>query len=90
MKKAQGLSMNVIIIAALALLVLVVLSVVFIGKTGKWGADIGKCVTNGGICAAGADRTACEVKGMVYNGVWSCAEETTASVCCIDLTSNGT
>ncbi|MFH1408913.1 MAG: hypothetical protein ABIH34_03325 [Nanoarchaeota archaeon] len=33
MKRGQGLSMNVIIIAALALLVLVVLAVVFINRT---------------------------------------------------------
>ena len=33
-KKGQGLSMNVIIIAALALLVLVILSVIFMSRAG--------------------------------------------------------
>ncbi len=34
MKKGQGLSFNVIIIAAIALLVLVILAVIFIGRMG--------------------------------------------------------
>ena len=35
-KKAQGLSLNVIIIAVLALLVLVILAVIFTGKLGTY------------------------------------------------------
>jgi len=35
-KKAQGLSLNVIIIAALALIVLVVLAVIFMGKSASF------------------------------------------------------
>ncbi len=51
MKKAQGISMNVIIIAAIALLVLVVLSVVYIGKMGSWGKTTNSCISNGGKCS---------------------------------------
>ncbi len=43
MKKAQGLSMNVIIIAAIALLVLVILAVIFIGRMGTTTRNIDKC-----------------------------------------------
>ncbi len=50
MKKAQGLSMNVIIIAALALIVLVILAVVFMGKMGPWVTETDSCVNNGGRC----------------------------------------
>ena len=50
MKKAQGLSMNVIIIAALALIVLVILAVVFMGRMGVWGTEIDSCTNNGGRC----------------------------------------
>ena len=39
--KAQGISVNVIIIAAIALLVLVILSVIFIGRLGGFGAEVG-------------------------------------------------
>ncbi len=42
-KKAQGMSMNVIIIAALALLVLVILAVIFIGRMGTTTKGIDEC-----------------------------------------------
>jgi len=50
-KKAQGISINVIIIAAIALLVLVVLSVIFMGRLGQWGARVAECENKGGRCA---------------------------------------
>lgn len=42
-KRGQGLSMNVIIIAAIALLVLVILAVIFIGRMGTTAKNIDKC-----------------------------------------------
>ena len=39
-KRGQGLSLNVIIIAALALIVLVVLAVIFIQKTGEFNIKV--------------------------------------------------
>ncbi len=50
MKKAQGLSMNVIIIAALALIVLVILAVVFMNKIGGFVTETDTCENNGGRC----------------------------------------
>lgn len=50
-KKAQGISMNVIVIAAIALLVLVVLSVVFMGRMGVFNKGAAECRNNGGVCA---------------------------------------
>ncbi|MBW2977590.1 hypothetical protein KY331_01975 [Candidatus Woesearchaeota archaeon] len=50
-KKAQGISINVIIIAAIALLVLVVLAVIFTGRLGRFGASVGECENKGGKCA---------------------------------------
>ena len=41
MKKAQGLSINVIIIAAIALIVLVVLVAIFSGRLGDFGKRVG-------------------------------------------------
>ena len=53
-KKAQGISLNVIIIAAIALLVLVILSVIFMGRMGIFGQETAGtryCVdTLGGTC----------------------------------------
>ncbi len=55
-KKAQGLSLNVIIIAALALLVMVILAVIFMGRLGGFREGSGDCATFGGFCS----RTSCE------------------------------
>lgn len=52
MRKGQGLSINTIIIAAIALLVLVVLSVIFIGKVGKTRVEMDRCETAKGICVS--------------------------------------
>jgi len=51
-KKGQGLSMNVIIIAAIALLVLVILSVLVI-RSGRDISESGKCIATvpGAICS---------------------------------------
>lgn len=48
-KKAQGLSINVIIVAAIALIVLVVLVAIFTGKLGTFGeevSDVGQTCTD--------------------------------------------
>jgi len=42
-KKAQGMSLNVIIIAILALLVLVVLAVIFLGRINVFGKGVSDC-----------------------------------------------
>lgn len=83
-KKAQGLSMNVIIIAAIALLVLVILAVIFIGRMGQTtkGIDIckGQCV---------ADRTECKALGPYYDTAQGdCVDangDPTGEVCCVGV-----
>ena len=52
MKKAQGISMNVIIIAAIALIVLVILSMIFIGRMGSFSEASEDCRKLGGTCNA--------------------------------------
>ncbi|MBU0756462.1 MAG: hypothetical protein KKF44_00215 [Nanoarchaeota archaeon] len=49
-KKAQGLSVNTIIVAALALLVLVVIALIFTGKIQLFTSSSDECTNNGGIC----------------------------------------
>lgn len=64
MKKAQGMSVNVIIIAAIALLVLVVLSVIFLGRISVFGQGVNSCeAKQGQVCRSattgcGSDFTA--------------------------------
>jgi len=72
-KKAQGMSLNVIIIAALGLLVLVVLAIIFTGRTGvfvkesdKCDVQRGKCVATQAECTGAYDkivRGACDLSG---------------------------
>lgn len=50
MKKAQGLSLNTIIIAALVIMVLVILALVFTGQMGSFGEETGSCSGKGGKC----------------------------------------
>jgi len=54
-KRGQGLSMNVIIIAAISLLVLVVLAVIFIGRSGTFAQTTKSCATQGGTCGTKAE-----------------------------------
>ncbi|MFH1589979.1 MAG: hypothetical protein ABIB43_05415 [archaeon] len=54
-KKGQGISINVIIIAAIALLVLVILAVL-IGGSGRDLAKGTKCITAGGVCQLNANN----------------------------------
>jgi len=49
-KKAQGISLNAIIIAAIAMLVLVIVSIIFVGRMGKTRESVDSCEINGGSC----------------------------------------
>ncbi|MBN2420805.1 hypothetical protein JXB27_00840 [Candidatus Woesearchaeota archaeon] len=50
-KKGVEISMNVIIIAAIGLMVLVVLSAIFLGRIGVFSQSTADCSIQGGICA---------------------------------------
>lgn len=65
-KKAQGLSMNVIIIAAIALLVLVILSVLILRAGSGVGTGTG-CEGAGGECYSGSCSELAEERG----GIWT-------------------
>lgn len=85
-KKAQGISVNVIIIAAIALLVLVILSVIFIGRIGIFSSQVGDCVNKGGLCSP-AD-VPCGAAGMPVetyptNINWACPNP--GEHCCIKV-----
>ena len=49
-KKAQGMSMRTIVIAAIALLVLVVLIMIFTGRIGGFTKDLDSCAAQAGFC----------------------------------------
>ena len=78
-KKAQGLSLNVIIIAAIALIVLVILAIIFIGRMSTTTKEIDKCA---GVCVE--DDAACIAMGTYYKpSTGVCPEDT--PVCCVGI-----
>jgi hypothetical protein len=66
-KKAQGLSMNVIIIAAISLLVLIILIVLVLRASSGVNEQTG-CLGVGGQCYSG---TSCADLETQYGGTWS-------------------
>ena len=80
-RKGQGLSMNVIIIAALALLVLVILSVLVIQSLKPTG-DANKCESSGGQCLT---QEQCSEDGGSVDRFKTCSEADgwdEGDVCC--------
>ncbi|MEK6943187.1 MAG: hypothetical protein AABX00_03945 [Nanoarchaeota archaeon] len=78
-RKAQGMPLNVIIIAALGLIVLVILAVMFSGESKKFSAGISSCAAKQGTC----QQKACDDEQVTINGV--CPEKgqsTDLKYCC--------
>lgn len=74
MKKAQGISITTIIVAAIALIVLIVLVAIFTGKLGTWGKDVGEfqkttCEAQGYSCVdGGCAENQVQVYGFTCDG----------------------
>lgn len=81
MRKAQGISMNVIIIAALALLVLVVLSIIFVGRMGTWSGQVSDCENKGGKCFNDCATDGAAAGYPTPFTQWRC--DSASLVCCI-------
>jgi flagellar basal body-associated protein FliL len=56
-KKAQGMSINTIIIAIIVLVVLVVLVMIFTGYFGGWTGRVADCQSQGGTCGGSGSGT---------------------------------
>jgi len=83
-KKAQGISLNTIIIAAIALLVLVILSVIFMGRMGIFTRNSNDCLKQNGVCS---DRV-CDDGYMVHPSAvcyGSDGKPDEYMVCCVEL-----
>jgi hypothetical protein len=78
-KQAQGISINVIIVAAIALLVLVVLSVIFLGRFNIFSQETASCESQGGQCIVGS----CP-QGMATFKAWTCTPDAgVVPTCCV-------
>ena len=75
-KTAQGLSINTIIILALALIVLVVLSALFINRTSIFSKQTEDCELNNGFCAN-------ECSEYYAKAVFKCPKELPS--CCLKV-----
>lgn len=92
-KKAQGMSLNVIIIAALGLLVLVILAAIFVGRTGLFTKEVdkctGSCVATKEACSGTYDKLVsggCDLNTdgkMSNNGI--VAKDVTDGFCCVSV-----
>jgi hypothetical protein len=84
MKKGQGISLNVIVIAAIALLVLVLLSVIFVGRIGQFGTKSSECEEKGGKCYDGVICPAMPGKTLTkFPGSKCPTQDNQPRVCCI-------
>jgi len=75
------MSINVIIAAIIALLVLIVLALIFTGRIGGINKNIGDCENKGGTCAS-IDAGGC-MPGTAQSPIFSCGSDT--KVCCIPI-----
>ena len=83
-KKAQGISINVIIIAAVALLVLVILSVIFIGRLGTFSTAVGECSNKGGTCVLSGEDCPGDYPQVFSD--WNCPDlDEEPQKCCIKI-----
>ena len=83
-KKAQGISINIIIIAAIALLVLVILSVIFIGKIGTFSTSVGDCKNKGGQCVLASEDCPADYPSVYLD--WTCPDvDEESQRCCIKV-----
>jgi len=95
-KKSQGLSINVIIIAAIALVALVVIIAIFTNTTGKAAKNIGSCITKGGKCAYDLPNDKCgkDAKGVDYpvslivSGGCKNKDNNLDGLCCLKISNN--
>lgn len=85
-RRGQGISINVVVIAAIALLVLVILSVLVI-RAGGGTSKAGKCETIGGVCRASweGDNGPC-MTGEDRNTIATCADRGgEPTFCCMTI-----
>ena len=79
-KRGQGLPMNTIVIAALVLVVMVVLILIFTGRMGGFTQDIQQCTAKGGECVGIGGCT----QGNIIDG--KCPG---TDVCCVKIAETG-
>ena len=80
-EKAQGMPLNMIIIAVILLVVLVVVLSIFSGNIGKFSKDLQSCGTRSGVCKP--DN--CGEGEIKIEGVGCPKQNNNEQVCCIKV-----
>ena len=80
MKKAQGISINTIIIAAIALIVLGIVAYLLMSSTGKFQKGVAECEKKGGKCM---QHCTDEYPIPIFHGCYDAGEYHKDYVCCI-------
>ncbi|MFH2019897.1 MAG: hypothetical protein ABIJ34_00635 [archaeon] len=81
MRKAQSISINTVIVAAIALIVLIVVIAIFGGRTRIFANNVRDCTTQGS--GAHCD-SACETFEVNIPGT-NCEDITSTKFCCVEL-----
>ena len=79
-RKAQGLSLKVIILAVLAIVVLVILIMMLTGKTKLFSKTSTECASRGGTCMS---ESKCDNNYIMYSGT-DC-NENNKEYCCVKV-----
>jgi len=83
-KNAQGLSMNMLVMAALALIILVVLITIFTKYIGSSTNAIQSCFTKGGKCKLVTEG--CDLEESRFNNAECPKKNTAEQICCVKVT----
>ncbi len=87
-KKGVEISMNVLIVAAIGLLVLVVLSIIFLGRIGTFGQQSASCEVQGGKCAVACNNADYGTQNFQSrNPLLTCPDSATGDkqICCLPV-----
>ena len=80
-KRAQGMSINLIVVAGIALLVLIIIVAIFASRIGKFSESQDSCAAKGGTCLASCTPPATFRVATCGSGDAGYTESTKA--CCI-------
>jgi hypothetical protein len=76
-KKAQGMSLNVVVVAVIAIVILVVLIVIFSGKTRLFTKTLADCEAKGGTC-----QRSCGIGEISHVGTNCASDPDGKTKCC--------
>ena len=87
MKKAQSISINTIVVAAIALIVMVLIMMIFTGNMSRFKRNTDACENNGGRCIdSDTTEEECPAPYGKIRGDYSCYKGTEVDktkVCCV-------